>query len=73
MQTEQFAVIVWHNDDVNGTHQRVLTRGHTAASAMMGFAKYLQRPAHCRVRSRRRELRDRAVRVHDDGRLLVRG
>jgi hypothetical protein len=48
MQTEQFAIIVWHSDDINGTHQRVITRGHTAASTMMGFAKYLQRPAHCR-------------------------
>jgi hypothetical protein len=48
MQTEQFAIIVWHNDDINGTHHRVLTRGHTADRVMLDFAKYLQRPAHCR-------------------------
>jgi hypothetical protein len=48
MKKEQFAVIVWHNDDVNGTYQRVLTRGHTAARVMLEFAKYLERPAHCR-------------------------
>ena len=48
MQTEQFAVIVWHNDDVRGTHQRVLARGRTADRALTIFAKYLQRPVWCR-------------------------
>ena len=48
MQTEQFAVIVWHSDDINGTHQRVLIRARTAARVMLEFAKYLERPSHCR-------------------------
>ena len=48
MKTEQFAVIVWHNNDISGTHQRIIARGYTAAGVMLDFAKYLQRPAHCR-------------------------
>jgi hypothetical protein len=48
MKTEQFAIIVWHNDNISGTHQRTLTRGHSAAGVMLDFAKYLQRPEWCR-------------------------
>jgi hypothetical protein len=48
MQTEQFAIIVWHSDDVNGTHQRIIARGHTADRVMLDFSKYLQRPLWCR-------------------------
>lgn len=48
MKTEQFAIIVWHKDDVNGTHQRIIVRGHTAEQVMLEFAKYLQRPVHFR-------------------------
>jgi len=48
MKLEKFAVIVWHNNDINGTHQRVIARGYSATSAMLDFAKYLQRPQWCR-------------------------
>lgn len=48
MKTERFAVIVWHNDDINGTHQRTLIRGYSATSVALDFAKYLQRPEWCR-------------------------
>lgn len=45
---EQFAVIVWHRDDVRGVHQSILCTGLTAAQALEGFAKYLERPAQFR-------------------------
>ena len=48
MKTEPFAIIVWHNNDIHGTHQRTLARGYTAAAVMLDFAKYLQRPEWCR-------------------------
>ena len=48
MKKEQFAVIVWHRDDLNGTHQRTIATGFTAAQALTEFAKYLERPAQFR-------------------------
>jgi hypothetical protein len=48
MKKEQFAVIVWHRDDVRGTHQRTIATGFTAAQALTEFAKYLDRPAQHR-------------------------
>ena len=47
MKTEEFLIVVWHNDCTNGTHQAVIVRGHSAARAMLNFAEYLKRPADC--------------------------
>ena len=39
-----YRVIVWHNDDINGTHQSIKATGHTPEQALSEFSKYLQRP-----------------------------
>ena len=43
-----YKVLVWHNDCVNGTHHSIKATGATAEQALKEFAKYLQRPEHCR-------------------------
>ena len=42
-----YKVIVWHNDSVNGTHNRVLFQAKTQLKALRDFGKYLQRPVKC--------------------------
>lgn len=41
---EAFKIIVWHNDDVNGVHQRILCRAASAEKVLTEFMEYLQRP-----------------------------
>lgn len=43
-----YKVLVWHNDCVNGVHHSIKATGATAEQALKEFAKYLERPAHCR-------------------------
>lgn len=43
-----YRVLVWHRDDANGVHHSIKGTGATPEQALREFAKYLERPVHCR-------------------------
>jgi hypothetical protein len=43
-----YSIVIWHNNAVEGTHNRVLMSAKTQAKVLRDFAKYLQRPSHFR-------------------------
>lgn len=45
---DAYKIIVWHNNAVEGTHQRVLCSGKTLKGVTSEFNRYIQRPARYR-------------------------
>ena len=49
-RTNPFAykIIVWHNDSIRGTHNRIMFTASTPDKALKELSVYLQRPAQYR-------------------------
>ena len=43
-----YKVLVWHRDDVRGTHHSILCSGATLQQVLKEFNKYMERPAQFR-------------------------
>ena len=42
---QDYKIIVWHKDSVNGTHQSILCSAKTQSKVLRDFERYLKRPA----------------------------
>jgi len=43
-----YSIVVWHKDDCNGLHNRVLLNAKTRQKALRDFTRYMERPESMR-------------------------
>ena len=46
--SDNYSIVVWHKDDLNGHHNRVLMGAKTFAKLGRDFRAYMERPATAR-------------------------